>query len=899
MRDLVRLVGLDKMEVTLSTDRETNRLHKSFKFENRKYTWGTVAVCLLSPSIIQSLDLALYTPSEIIGLANFLEETRIFGSSSANGTAIDADARAFLNSLYGGLGNHTDSSGPFLKLPATTVSRVRLYLEPPGVLAEWAVNLGLIHQDEIDKLFGVPNLCFLNTPWDDDRFALKTLLLLNTIMSRSERLTKGVHPRVLAALWAGPQYFQPEDIVQICERFKIPNIELASARTDLDLFKNSLLEFPSIFCLQCLNDRVNSPIKHYSWVLAILCLYQSIPSTELEKLIQEQSIGDQHRMLTDMAYGFAAEQNLFMRDWSSAPRNHILWIHDSMRLYNIYDFNPPRDDFNGMLAQILTTLLWCTPPGLPNLAESIKNQWHQVTHVYPNGYCTLRPGSSLQWGPADGQGYNRGTPLFGPASEADPRVRMNSSRGMIYANTLPHRPGRSSHSTTGHTTNTTTRNTEPDLSLQDLTLDNESDVRAGFPSHSELITSHATRVTSRNPTHGVAHVWAQKCNAMYEYTNPPHHVKSYFMLQVMDGLAAGCSAVCNSLRISDEYNHTAKYDHDDIDSTFKRAYEYRRVKRFEKGIALLVLNPYMFFEECVQRGERGDFPLCRFSHTEFHHIFIMSVDFPNKTMVCRMLLNAGTSGAQAMVFPKPDVDFTISLPSRGAFAVTNGKVFSALRFLDAWAQINAASATQTTPQTTVPPPQGESAAPVRDQDSFTPKKARRRHRRKSSLSHNSSEGQELLDSDDDSEDESVEHNYKRSRTSDTEEEASSTPLRLDPSLPPLRRVFESMSGKRNFNRLAKAGIVIPPKPSRDTPCLCLINWAYCNGARSTKDRDCDKMDDGTCNRLHRKNMIPGLISYESVRYQIGYFHCGEVEIVRELLDLVEKEKVFFLPEEEM
>jgi hypothetical protein len=200
MRDLVRLVGLDKMTVTLVTDRDTNRLHKIFKFENLKYTWGAVAVGLLSPSLIQPLDLSLYSPSEIIGLANFLEETRIFGSSSADGTTADADARAFLNSFYGGGGNHASSSVPFLKLTASSVSKVRLYLEPPSILAEWAVNLGLIHSDEIDKIFGVPNLCFLNTPWDDERFATKTLMLINTILLRSERLTKDFHPRILAAL---------------------------------------------------------------------------------------------------------------------------------------------------------------------------------------------------------------------------------------------------------------------------------------------------------------------------------------------------------------------------------------------------------------------------------------------------------------------------------------------------------------------------------------------------------------------------------------------------------------------------------------------------------------------------------------------------------------------------
>jgi hypothetical protein len=383
---------------------------------------------------------------------------------------------------------------------------------------------------------------------------------------------------------------------------------------------------------------------------------------------------------------------------------------------------------------------------------------------------------------------------------------------------------------------------------------------------------------------------------MFEYMNPPRHVKSFFMLKVVEGLAAGCSAVHNSLRISDEYNPTAGYDRDDIDSTFERAYEYRRVKRFESGIALLVLNPYMFFEECVQRGERGDFPLCRFSHSEFHHIYVMSVDFSNKTMVCRMLLNAGTSAAQATVFPKLDTDFTISLPSRGAFMVTSGRVFSALRFLESWAQISASSSDQSTPTTVTALPQGDSVS-AEDRDIPTSKKTRRRPRRKSASSRNLPEDLESLDSDEDYEDDST-NAGKRSRTSITEEEPTSGSER-NPSLPPLRRVFESMSKERRFNRLEKAGVSVPPMPTVDTPCLCLINWAYCNGAKSTKDQDCDKMTDGTCMRLHRKNLTPGLISYESVRYQIGYFYCSYPDIVRELLDLVEKEKVFFPHEEEM
>jgi hypothetical protein len=249
---------------------------------------------------------------------------------------------------------------------------------------------------------------------------------------------------------------------------------------------------------------------------------------------------------------------------------------------------------------------------------------------------------------------------------------------------------------------------------------------------------------------------------MFEYMNPPRHVSSFFMLKVVEGLAAGCSAVHNSLRISDEYNPTAGYDHDDIDSTFEKAYEYRRVKRFESGIALLVLNPFMFFEECVQRGERGDFPLCRFSHTEYHHVYVMSVDFSNKTMVCRMLLNAGTSAAQATVFPNMDTDFTISLPSRGAFSVTSGRAFSALRLLESWAQISATSSNQSTSTTATALPQLDSAS-VEDRDISTSKKARRRPRRKSSSSRNPSEDLETLDSDEDYEDESS-NVGKRSRS---------------------------------------------------------------------------------------------------------------------------------------
>ncbi len=118
MRDIVRLVELDKLVVTVVTDNSTDSTTtKRFVFNSCKFSWYAVAASLLSPTSIKFLKLSMYTPQEIIGLANFLDEKRTYGLwvDGGSGHPCTIDACAFLNHLYGGIGVCDFSSGPFLQ----------------------------------------------------------------------------------------------------------------------------------------------------------------------------------------------------------------------------------------------------------------------------------------------------------------------------------------------------------------------------------------------------------------------------------------------------------------------------------------------------------------------------------------------------------------------------------------------------------------------------------------------------------------------------------------------------------------------------------------------------------------------------------------------------------------
>jgi hypothetical protein len=149
------------------------------------------------------------------------------------------------------------------------------------------------------------------------------------------------------------------------------------------------------------------------------------------------------------------------------------------------------------------------------------------------------------------------------------------------------------------------------------------------------------------------------------------------------------------------------------------------------------------------------------------------------------------------------------------------------------------------------------------------------------------EGEEGEESEGERDDETLDNDQasKRSRRSDDEDASSRQEFRT---------VFNSMNYVRNNDKLSKAGITIPPFPAVDSPCLCLKNWVFSSNYGTEETTDCT---DSKCNRVHRTDLKPGMISYESIRYQIAHFFCAKPPRVADLLTLVEEESVFFLPEE--
>eukprot|EP01034_Spumella_vulgaris_P032728 gene32728-40395_t len=105
---------------------------------------------------------------------------------------------------------------------------------------------------------------------------------------------------------------------------------------------------------------------------------------------------------------------------------------------------------------------------------------------------------------------------------------------------------------------------------------------------------------------------------------------------------------------------------------------------------------------------------------------------------------------------------------------------------------------------------------------------------------------------------------------------------------------------RNFNRLAELKMTIPMRPNIHTPIVCLNSWAYeslgdqQDGEEEAWRGDCTVPN---CPKLHAEDLHPGMVSYESIRFQAAFFWNNKPNAVKTLLELVETQKNRFPPED--
>jgi hypothetical protein len=782
------------------------------------------------------------------------------------------------------------------------------------------------------------------------------IALVNGILGRRNRLFEGTHPCIMIAMWINPNWFSTLDIVTISRRFLVGGIQLTSAHADIIGFRDDLLNCPAVFSLSCLQDKTNSIVRHSSWLYFILLQLNGFKnSLELKDALLENNVGKLQSKLADIAHTYCQDVSIWCLPWATISINHIIWIYDSMRLFNMYEVNPTDSDHRGMSHQILSTLLWLTDSDRPDIRNGLKHLIYRLTgHSAP---LTLRHGSSFTWGPEDGKGYNSGTPPYGPATEEFPRVRMNLKSGSTYAKTLPNRP----HDVASRRVSQVIEQSDDQLETSDvfeaLSLETHPQT-AGFPVSTELINTQAVKMAYKQKVHYDNSIeWSRQSNHLSVYSRPTTPHNFIFSLVAREGLSAGCLAVHNSLRASDEFNYNTPFERIGVDCTFEREYEYILRREIKTGTVVMILDPFWFYHTCVQTLDRGDFALSRYSRNTLHHLYVSEVDRDNNTMTFRTLLTEGTGSESGTMFPPEDQDHCVPLPKRGVFAVVNSWEFlqnfhlnfttklplkqpkDLVKTTTAVEQLPVLEEEVTT-HTTGPPspariptpapakssnqaaripapataksgnqesrsvtsnkgpksnrpaqdrqPADTRVAPVQHAPiavtETPPGKKKRRRRNNSTFVNHALQANKNWASEDE---EDQDQESKRSRQSSDEVSTTSA------SAPghSLRTVLGSMNGTRSYHL---QDLELPPKPVRDTPCLCLVNWAFVNGV--PPKHDCPGMFDGRCDRLHRKDLVAGVISYESIRFQICHYYHERRSRVDTLFDLVEKEKDLFLPE---
>jgi hypothetical protein len=111
----------------------------------------------------------------------------------------------------------------------------------------------------------------------------------------------------------------------------------------------------------------------------------------------------------------------------------------------------------------------------------------------------------------------------------------------------------------------------------------------------------------------------------------------------------------------------------------------------------------------------------------------------------------------------------------------------------------------------------------------------------------------------------------------------------------------SLNLNKTYSQLAVLQITIPSPPTIDTPRICMHNWAHRYRHFLPHEQgeswvgECNKVG---CKNVHVDHMHPGLITYESIRFQVVNHYSNKPVVVKALLALVEQQTTMFSPESE-
>eukprot|EP01034_Spumella_vulgaris_P022118 gene22118-28221_t len=574
--------------------------------------------------------------------------------------------------------------------------------------------------------------------------------------------------------------------------------------------------------------------------------------------------------------------------WSKLDQKLITWIHSSFRLFNMFKVNAKAPETYLMRQQIICTLLAKTRSDEHTNLRRLKDQLALLPADFREE-LTLRPGSSWRYGPADGRCKDSTRQAPGPATVSNPRMRMDFAQGKEFMENV--QPPRLA---------TPAARVNPFLARQE-----------GFG----LVGTSLVKVNSKNPAHREAPVhWAlQDLGSASEYTKTAANDKDAFRCLHFKDLNRQDNAIVNSMRSMALFSSKTATTNDESDTLFRRMYEH--TTKLEKGMVVMLLDTFGFYHRAVAANLTSRFPLSAFSHSPIcAHLFVDGISDTNE-VAFRILLSRPWKQLspqetqlykdEQSIWPPEDTPRKLLLPPNcayGAFIIKDKQTF----MFSNHPMFDQSEPPPRPAETIAPPPAVTLVLPPRPTDSREVQAATQ-----VLMEHQSKVASGANKKNQPPQGRMVQHNAapdsKRQRIEAEvahrqSEPAAVAPACLEAAAPVDKDCVLSLPPRNNYNKLAVLQITLPGPPNKGGRCVCLRNWVHLNQkSLNHAPQDQSWLEDCTkpgCRRLHGDELRMGMVSYESIRYQIVHFHFNRPDHVRSLLDLVEQKNHLFAPEEE-
>eukprot|EP01034_Spumella_vulgaris_P030502 gene30502-37730_t len=894
------------------------KARKNVTLPTRAVSWMVFTGAFPSPSVINRLDMSLYSPKQVTALANIFCDDTDFSIGDDAATAIPTVERAqeFLSHLFAGKEGADSKARSFSSLSILEMSPIRLCWEPPEVIQEWVKKHHIFAADEMGA-FENPDLSFYRSDVSYPMFVSHKLWDAQRVITRLGELAQpdNFHPAIINAMLAHPHRFEDQDLVDFADRFRLGPVRLESACNDMQHVARVLFDVPAIFSIQCLTAPGKLLVKHDHWVPLIMERLNGFKSSREILRFMALSTSDQQQTLAEHVHNcWLFEGHMWTIKWASLKSHYVAWAHASFRLYNMFETNVTSSfEVDKMRQQILSALLLNT-----RLDEKVKLQRvaDQLDLLRPCGLhepLPLRAGSSWEFGPCDGQRYDITQPLLGPATESCRRVRMDWATGNRYLmdSTAEQRPYQSTIPRATHLA----------------------------PSANGLVQTPLLQVQSRNPVHHVPHVdWALRAlGDANAYLKRADDSRVAFTVDPTAGLDRRLSAVFNSLRTTSEYKSTAPSAQPNSDAEFRGVYKYIRGNEIGPGQVILLVDAFSFIERAATAGLAPfDFPLSAYSSSPIRaHAYVDELS-EEGVLSCRTLFVKPVNGLsqteltsvsdQQGIWPPEDKSWNVKLPANcGFFAIRHLRDFMRCLHphfdmrgppvevappLDEFQKLlqdlqpEPPPTRAPSPSAQVPParPAAATFQPPRQSQAHQPEKTggtKKAKRARDGASSVQLEPVRPLETANDAKRQRQSFQKARSATPATPTKSTTSSAKEKNPAYPHGSVLEL--GERKFNRLmTELQLTIPVRPTVHTPLLCLNSWA----ASRTEQTASVQPWRANCNvpgcfKLHVEGLSPGVVSYESVRFQIVYFNMNKSAAVADLLDLVDTEGSLFPPEKDI